>query len=47
LVAERVVDKVTPSAKMLSAVQSAFDQWRGESDYSLKQISRILATGVG
>ena len=47
LVAEGVVDKVTASKKCYAAIQAAFDTWQGQSDYSLKQISRILATSTG
>lgn len=47
LVAEGVVDKVTPSKKCYLAIQSAFDKWQEESGYSLTQISRILATSIG
>ena len=47
LVAEGVVDKVSPSKKCYFAIQSAFDTWQEQSDYSLTQISRILATSIG
>jgi 3-methyladenine DNA glycosylase Tag len=47
LVAEGVVDKVTYSAKSLNTIQSAFSTWQAETGYSLKQISRILATSTG
>ena len=47
LVAEGVVDKVTPSAKTMTKVQAAFSHWHAQSGYSLKQISRILATSTG
>ena len=47
LVAEGVVDKVTVSKKCYDAIQSAFDTWRSQSGFSLKKISRILATSIG
>jgi 3-methyladenine DNA glycosylase Tag len=47
LVAEGVVDAVTPSAKTLRAIQAAFSEWRAQSGYTLNQISRILATSIG
>ncbi len=47
LVAEGVVEKITASKKTYAAVQSAFSEWRAQSGYSLKQISRILATSTG
>ena len=47
LVAEGVVDKVTPSKKTQLAVQGAFSEWCAQSGYSLKQVSRILATSIG
>lgn len=47
LVAEGVVEAVTPSRKTLVSIQDAFSDWRAQSGYSLKQISRILATSTG
>ncbi|MEM8849998.1 MAG: DNA-3-methyladenine glycosylase I [Pseudomonadota bacterium] len=47
LIAEGVVDAVTPSKKTALAIQAAFSDWRAQSGYSLKQISRILATSTG
>ncbi|MEO1680704.1 MAG: DNA-3-methyladenine glycosylase I [Pseudomonadota bacterium] len=47
LTAEGVVDKVTPSKATYLSVQSAFSEWHGQSGYSLKKISRILATSIG
>lgn len=47
LVAEGVVDKVTGSKKCYQAIQTAFDTWRSQSGFSLKKISRILATSIG
>ncbi|MEM9011730.1 MAG: DNA-3-methyladenine glycosylase I [Pseudomonadota bacterium] len=47
LVAEGVVEKVTPTKKTLEAVQAAFSTWRAQSGRSLKEISRILATSTG
>lgn len=47
LVAEGVVDKVTPSKKCYLAIQGAFDTWQAQSGYSLTQISRMLATSIG
>lgn len=47
LVAEGVVDAVTPSKKTHEAVQAAFSDWRQQSGHSLQQISRILATSTG
>ena len=47
LIAEGVIDKAVTSKKAYAAVQTAFDTWQGQSGYSLKKISRILATSVG
>ena len=47
IVAEGVIDKVTVSKKCYAAVQSAFDTWKSQSGFSLKKISRILATSIG
>lgn len=47
LIAEGIVDKVTPSKATYSSVQSAFSEWHAQSGYSLTKISRILATSIG
>ncbi|EBA13455.1 DNA-3-methyladenine glycosylase I [Roseobacter sp. CCS2] len=47
LVAEGVVEKVTYSAKGLRTIQDAFSTWHAETGYSLKKISRTLATSTG
>ncbi|MEO1397791.1 MAG: DNA-3-methyladenine glycosylase I [Pseudomonadota bacterium] len=47
LVIEGVIDKVTASKKCYEAIQSAFDTWRAQSGFSLKKVSRVLATSVG
>lgn len=47
LVAEGVVDSVTMSKGNLKRIQEAFDEWQAQSDFSLNQISRILATSIG
>ncbi len=47
LVAEGVIDKVTSSKRAIGSIQGAFNMWREQSDYSLSEISRILATSIG
>ncbi|MCC5640851.1 DNA-3-methyladenine glycosylase I [Nostoc sp. CHAB 5824] len=46
LIAEGVVGKVPTSAKDKTAVQAAFNKWRGQSGRSLTEISRILAISI-
>ncbi|MEM0949511.1 MAG: DNA-3-methyladenine glycosylase I [Pseudomonadota bacterium] len=46
LVAEGVIDKVVVTKRCYGSIQDAFDNWRGQSGYSLKEISRILATSL-
>ncbi|GFE66070.1 DNA-3-methyladenine glycosylase I [Litoreibacter roseus] len=47
LIAEGVIDKPPTSKAALAAVQNAVNTWSGQSDRSLKAISRVLATSCG
>ncbi|MEM8652025.1 MAG: DNA-3-methyladenine glycosylase I [Pseudomonadota bacterium] len=47
LIAEGIIEKQPSSMSAMQNVQSAFNTWVDESNRSLKEISRILATSCG
>lgn len=47
LISEGVIDKPPTSKAAMKAVQDAMNVWVNQSDRSLKEISRILATSCG
>ena len=47
LIAEGVVEKPPTSKKAMAATQAAFNEWRAQSDRSLKEVSRVLALSIG
>ncbi|AJY46153.1 DNA-3-methyladenine glycosylase I [Martelella endophytica] len=46
LIAEGIVDKAPSSKSAMTAVQNAFNTWRGQSGRSLTEISRVLAMSI-